>query len=196
MPSERVDYLALAADGSVWVGTWASGPGIARFDGQEWTLYSTRDGLASNSIAGMATTPDGSLWVATGEGVSRFDGQSWTTYTKADGLASDTAKSIAVAPDGAVWVGTWSGVSRFDGQAWTNYGPQNTTFSSLAVSSDGTLWAGGELLREGLFHFDGQEWIAYTTQDGLADQSILEIAAGPGGSVWIATRGGLSSYRP
>jgi len=54
---ERVDVaynpnyivsLAVAADGTVWAGTW--GGGLARYDGRRWTNYTTHDGLPANHV--------------------------------------------------------------------------------------------------------------------------------------------------
>jgi len=42
----------------------------------------------------------------------------------------------------------------------------------------------------------GQTWTVYAVQDGLADNSIKEIATGPGGAVWFATAAGTTSYIP
>ncbi len=103
LPGHWGTAIAVAADGAVWFGPYG---GASRFDGMEWTTYTTADGLADNHVEAIAVAPDGALWFGTGGGVSRFDGTTWTTYTVADGLASDAVHAIAVAPGGALWFGT------------------------------------------------------------------------------------------
>jgi ligand-binding sensor domain-containing protein len=70
-------------EGTLWFGT---GSGVSRFDRQNWTTYTAKDGLAQNIVKAIAVNGEGALWFGTGSGVSRFDGQNWTTYTEEDGL--------------------------------------------------------------------------------------------------------------
>ena len=67
--------------GIIWVGTL--GGGLARFDGHRFAALTTRDGLASNSIAALAEDKAGDLWVGTDAGLNRLrNGRiagTWTT---------------------------------------------------------------------------------------------------------------------
>lgn len=99
-----------ARDGAVWAGTW--GGGVSRFDGQRWTSYTTRQGLAGNVVFSIAEADDGTLWFGTDHGVSRFDGKTWHSYGKANGLLSNNVYAVAVSPANEVWVGTRGAVSR------------------------------------------------------------------------------------
>ena len=98
--------------------------------------------------------------------------------------------------DGTVWVSTWSGVCHFDGNGWTCFGPQGITFADLAIASDGTLWGCRQNLSAGLYHLVDGEWTTYTAADGLIDNSVVELAVGPGNSVWFATEAGVTGYVP
>ena len=112
-PSYNPNYVfcvKVAADNSVWAGTW--GGGVSRFDGKAWKNYTTQDGLAGNIVFSLDQAPDGAMWFGTNRGVSRFDGKTWQTVRRADGLFSDSIYAVAAAPDGEIWVGTRRGVSR------------------------------------------------------------------------------------
>jgi ligand-binding sensor domain-containing protein len=49
----------------------SNGYGVFSFDGEEWTRYSTEDGLACNAVTFVERGPDGSLWFGSDAGVTR-----------------------------------------------------------------------------------------------------------------------------
>lgn len=117
-----VANVAAAPDGTIWVGTQGiyGDPdgdtlpaGVARFDGADWTVFTTSDGLASDE-ARVFTGPDGTVWALHPEGVSRFDGNSWVGYPEL-GNGGDAA----VDEDGTLWMASSSGVVGFDGTTTT-----------------------------------------------------------------------------
>lgn len=93
-----------------WVGTW--GGGVARYDGKEWTNFTTRDGLAGNIVYSIARGEDGVFWFGTNRGLSRYDGTTWSTYDHSNALLEDNVYAIAITPDGEIWAGTKRGVTR------------------------------------------------------------------------------------
>ncbi len=94
----------------VWAGTW--GGGVGRYDGERWTNYTTRDGLAGNIVYSIAQEKNGVLWFGTNHGVSRYDGKTWLTYDRSNGLLENNVYAISITPDGDAWIGTKQGVSR------------------------------------------------------------------------------------
>jgi hypothetical protein len=74
--NDTMDGLALseatmAEDGTLWFrSSWY---GVFSFAGEEWTRYTTEDGLASNRITVLEVGPDGSLWFGSEDaGVTRY----------------------------------------------------------------------------------------------------------------------------
>ena len=49
-------------DGQLWAGTQN---GLANLDGQNWKLFTTRDGLSENTVRAIAEDAGGNLWVGT-----------------------------------------------------------------------------------------------------------------------------------
>lgn len=114
LPSYNPDYvfaMHIDADDTVWIGTW--GGGVGRYDGENWTTLTSRDGLAGDIVYSIARTPDGAYWFGTNRGLSRFDGTNWQTFTRRDGLPQNDVYSLAVDPDGSIWAGTRGGVAHF-----------------------------------------------------------------------------------
>lgn len=141
--------LSLAADasGHVWVGT---GAGLSRFDGQQWTTFTTEDGLVDGAIYSLAVDDQGQVWARSLNGLSRFDGQRWTSY-----WFEGTSSRLTVAPNGDVWCDGYGDVllARFDGQDWWTYNHtdiwtienekhfDDASPTNIAVDKSGTLWA-------------------------------------------------------
>ena len=139
-------FFALAADasGNVWVATTA---GLSRFDGQQWTTFTTADG----AIYSLAVDDQGQVWARSPNGLSRFDGQRWTRYW----FEGIDGSRLTVAPNGDVWCDGDGDVllARFDGQDWWTYNHTDLgTIESeehfddahpanIAVDQSGTLWA-------------------------------------------------------
>jgi len=57
---------------------------------------------------------------------------------------------------------------------------------------DGNLWFSTVL--EGLIRYDGEEFVHFTTEDGLAANGIRSIDEDDDGTLWIGTTGGVSLY--
>lgn len=102
--------ILAAPDGSIWAGTW--GGGVSRFDGQKWTSFTTKDGLAGSIVYAVARSKDGIFWFGTSNGVSRYDGKTWKTYGRQDGLFDNHVYTIEIAGNGDIWAGTRGGAVR------------------------------------------------------------------------------------
>ena len=77
-------------NGDLWFGDWSvdTSAGIGKFDGINFSSYSTSDGAPSNAITSVFQDVSENYWFATFDfqGVSKFDGTIWTNYTMVDGL--------------------------------------------------------------------------------------------------------------
>ena len=190
----EVKALAVAEDGTVWIGGHKSG--VTSLQGGAFTSYTMDDGLGSDTVNGLAVAPDGTVWAGTGFGLAHFDGDTWTNYTKEDGLLHDNVYSVEVAEDGTVWAGTTSGVSSFDGTTWTDYVREDGLIDSfvfdIAIDTEGNLWFA---TIGGVSSFGGSTWTSYSVDDGLSFDIVNTIAVAPDGSVWFGTAsGGVSRF--
>ena len=82
--------------------------------------FTTRDGLADNSVSVIYLEWSGRKWFVTGDGVYRFDGVSWQKYGAGVGLFGDWVRSIAVDLNNVKWfAGFDTGIISFDDRAAT-----------------------------------------------------------------------------
>jgi hypothetical protein len=80
LPHHDVRSLTFGPDGRLWVGTAL---GVARFDGETWSLRHSRRWLLSDDVRDVAIGPDGTAWVATDRGVSAIRRRQMTLAEKA-----------------------------------------------------------------------------------------------------------------
>jgi ligand-binding sensor domain-containing protein len=71
-PGTMVEYAAPDREGRIWYGFYEAGLCVREKDGS-LTHYTTAHGLANNSVWGIYTDDDGSLWFTTFSGASHFD---------------------------------------------------------------------------------------------------------------------------
>ncbi|MCF6235003.1 MAG: regulator [Gammaproteobacteria bacterium] len=102
--------VMVAADETVWAGTW--GGGVSYYDGRGWKNLTENDGLAGNIVYSIAQDKSGVFWFGTNKGLSRFDGQTWQTFNRHNGLLGNSVYSVISTPDGEIWAGTKGGVVR------------------------------------------------------------------------------------
>jgi len=196
LPNSVVRAVLSTDDGYIWIATY---DGIARFNGDSFTVYDKRTlpELKRDTVLAFLKSRDGSLRIGTnGGGLARFrDGKLDEVVTLAQGLPSDVVTAICEARDGTVWVGTSGGVARVaNGRATLAFDDRNGLGSrsvlSMVESPDGTLWIGTR--GGGLHSVRGGHMQRYTTADGLASDFIYSLMPDRDGSLLIGTGAGLS----
>ena len=67
------------------------------------------------------------------------------------------------------------------------------TLYGLSIKTEtGFLWFG--TLENGISQYDGEKFVNFTTDDGLADNSVWAIHQDRDGYIWLGTRSGVSRY--
>jgi DNA-binding NtrC family response regulator/ligand-binding sensor domain-containing protein len=184
LPSSSIVFIAHDRDGDLWFATGFSS-GVCRYDGTDFQLFTSEDGLASNAVRAIHRDRKGHLWFATYAGVSRYDGESFLTYTAKDGLLHDAVEAIAEDAQSHLWFATHAGVSRYDGQSFHNFAIPCGPVRVVAFDRDEHLWLG--TLGGGAVRLDGETFHNYTTDNGLADNTVTAIARDAEGSLWLGT---------
>jgi ligand-binding sensor domain-containing protein len=123
LPSDKIYSIYIAPDGTKWFGT---DQGVATHKGnntlENWTVYTTEEGLVNNFVSAITADKKGNLWFGTkGGGISVFDGSVWTSYTVSNGLNSNNILCLSVDNDGVIWIGTDDGVASYNGTGFISY---------------------------------------------------------------------------
>ena len=78
LPQSHVNIILEDKNGYLWIGT--HGGGLARFDGREFKVYTTLDGLLSNIISYLKLDENENLWIVHPRGITKFDGIHFKTF--------------------------------------------------------------------------------------------------------------------
>ncbi len=119
IPGDTVQAVYLdEANGWIWAGT-SEGLGRLELSTQTWKRFSTKDGLANDTIMGIQPDESGNLWVSTSKGLSRLRlaDNTFTNFDSRDGLQGDqfTLAGSQRGPDGSLYFGGANGLTFFHG---------------------------------------------------------------------------------
>ncbi len=158
--------------------------------------YSIEKGLTQAVVHDMMQDEEGYLWIATGYGLNRFDGVRFRNYYKENGLRNNKVYSLHQDGEGTIWVGTASGVNIIEGDSLVTV-PElealhTTTVLSIFGESGGDYWFATD--GQGVWHLDRSGKLTqYISIHGLANDRVRDIVEDEEGTLWFATREGLTS---
>ncbi len=165
---------------------------VARPNPGTFVAYGPDEGIPTECY-GTIGFGTGSAWYAGTCGLLELEADKW--IHRAD-LPNPmfTVWDVEVIADGTVWIGGIDGgVLSYDGDTVTEH---ELVAPYLAVTSDGTVWAGEYLIGSGqkdeqpaLRSYDGQTWATHPDA-GRSDH----VAVGPDDTVWVSGMDGLRSY--
>lgn len=78
LPQSQVNMVVEDSQGYLWIAT--QGGGLARFDGSEFKVYTTLDGLSSNIISFLKIDSKQNLWIVHPRGITKFDGRTFKVF--------------------------------------------------------------------------------------------------------------------
>ena len=173
----------------VWIGTWDEG----LFQLQtNYFQPATGASLLGQRIFALFEDHTGLLWAGTTNGLARWNGTDWKIYTTPDGLV---VRAIAEDAEGNLWVGMADhGLFYFKAGKFYSYqkeegGLPGNDISCLCLDQNGVLWVG--TAGHGLARFYQGKWCRYSTDSGLASNSINYIIEDNEGCLWIGSNAGL-----
>jgi len=171
---------------------------ISQYSHYAWKV---RDGFTKGTIAAIAQTPDGYLWLGTDFGLQRFDGVKAVPWQFPAGqhLPSTSIYSLLAARDGTLWIGTTEGLASWKDGKLTQY-PElagQSIRAAIVEDQEGTVWAGGLAfpppgklcaIQKGNVHCYGE--------DGSLDNGVRGMYEDRGGNLWVGLRDGVWHWRP
>lgn len=200
-------------NGNLWFSTVLEG--LIKYDGTNFTNYTTEQGLPSNMIRGMLEADDGTLYFGTSEGLATYDGKSFATMTEYEPLEVKrdwnehgnhrNLSGVTIDRNGNLWIATLDGAFKHDGNKFVKFpmpvtapkdkfefGPNKV--SRIYEDQQGSLWFATD--GAGVIKYDGQSMAIYTVKDhGLASDNVSTILQDSNGHYWFGTaNGGISHY--
>ncbi|MEO8088025.1 MAG: hypothetical protein ABI763_14470, partial [Bacteroidota bacterium] len=146
---------------NIWIGFKLIGAG--KFDGANWIVYDTLDGLPANNVLSLAFQgPD--TWMGTTKGLAKFDGTSFTVFDTSNSSLTDNNIQSLFVNGNDLWIGTHDGLFLFDGTTWTHYNTLNSllpgdTVNCFERTGNDTIWIG---TTNGIAGFQNGSWKVYS----------------------------------
>ena len=158
--------------------------------------YSIEQGLSESVANDLVQDQKGYIWVATGYGLNKFDGTSFRVFYERDGLNSNEINALFVDNEGAMWIGTGNGVNLMVRDSVTSFDVLEPLLSKSVShfyrDSRGDLWISTDDSGVWVLSADQDELIQYTKNNGLADNDVRDVIEAEDGSIWFATRNGIT----
>ncbi|NKB67131.1 MAG: hypothetical protein GKR89_08730 [Candidatus Latescibacteria bacterium] len=226
-PANQFHQMALTNDGSLWVASMANDQvrpyrGMYQFDGTDWTIFNTENGLPSDKPITFATDDEGRLVVGTwGEGVAVLQADStWVEYNHTNSAlqgvcgADDfiVVSDIERDPSGLVWLANiQGGLIVVDGFPHASSAVYDNAALDLAecrdigrisIAPDGLKWLstprdGFILFDDGGTPFDEGDDFAFrinTNIEGrLSSDRTTDVLSSQPGELWVASNNGLNA---
>lgn len=207
LPSDKT-YCVRVDHDRVLVGTHE---GLAVYENEKWTTYTTEDGLAHNGVLAIDVSErTGDVWIGTMGGLTRWSAGKFENFNQMNsGMPNDLIYAVTC-DEKDVWVATGGGAGKYDthSKRWEIFTEQNAPMHEPwtygVCSGDGKIfiaaWGGGivEYTKEtkqfrDYTDPDGNMEIDLFPDDGLV-HDITTGASWDEGMLWVGTYFGLSRY--
>ncbi|MBS1793723.1 MAG: hypothetical protein JSS81_07710 [Acidobacteria bacterium] len=194
----RFGTVRAGRDGKIWASAYKKG--LVEYDGREFRLYTTANGLGNDTVGALAEDRFGNLWIGSDWGAMRLSRRGFISYNTADGLGDERILQLFEDRQGTVYATNegWI-VNRFDGRRFSSFKPdipetpENWLSHKVLLDSAGDWWFA---TRKGLYRYAAVPDLArldgrrptkrYTTADGLPSDNIFGVFEDSGGDVWIS----------
>ncbi|QVL34200.1 response regulator [Telmatocola sphagniphila] len=181
--------------GSIWVGT--SG-GLSRLKDGKWSIFTPQDCPIGDTVLAIAEDEKGVLWFGSGLGLCSYDQKEFKNHKLSSDFFKNDVLAILPEEDGSVLLGTGNGeLVKFQNDkfevVFKGSSSRKRALRAILKSSRKELWMGTN--GGGIWVRRGEQFINYTTRDGLSSDVILCLTELKDGSILVGTHGaGLNRY--
>jgi len=195
-----INGLARTADGSLWVGIAAAGPGLGlgQFkDGVFRPFVTSNFDGSSVAVYDMLVDDDGNLWVASlGKGIFRIRGDVVEHYGRMEGLSGDTVAVLFEDREGIVWAATTNGVDSFRDPRIVTYsaleGLGKDAAAGVLAARDGSIWVANS---GSLDHIVNGKVSSIRSGSGLPGHQVASMLEDHVGNLWAGVDDGLYLFK-
>ncbi|HGY55382.1 MAG TPA: hybrid sensor histidine kinase/response regulator [Caldithrix abyssi] len=169
-------------------------------------VYNLENGLPSTLVYDIAQDKDGLMWFSTRSGITSYDGVNWVTYHASQAILSRDFTHLGIDNKGTIWTTTQileDGIFYLDGDSlvWINgpneYPIEATSYNRITsftiFYSTNTMYVAVGTLRNGLYLWDSERWINYSSQNSPLGNFIINLQS-DGHSLYILNERGLIEF--
>ncbi len=183
--------------GNIWLNYSKPNSEIAKFDGTEWTIYTTKEIPVSNiSVIDFAEDKDGNIYFGGGNGIFKFNGVSWSEIDiPKKGI---TVRAMDINENGDMAIGHNSGLIIRSNGEWKILDDENSELQLSVVRAvkyiDNKLYVGygGGFGNGGLSIIENEKWTHFNKSNSkIPDHMVRDIEVDKNGTIWMATNNGM-----
>jgi ligand-binding sensor domain-containing protein len=192
-------------EANIWVTSLYAG--LAKFDGQEWTLNTSANYKDIKGLWSFHIDMNNNKW-AVGESNMYImtDGETFNLIQIPNFvLNSNKIRDIFVDQSGKTWMLTLAyGINTYFNNTWESYTFENARLPSnwsrcICEDKIGGVWIGTNDLTEahdggGLVHVEKNNQITFIKENDISSNHINAIACDSKNQIWVCTRNGISVY--
>lgn len=204
LPGNDVRAVLVAADGTVWVGTFGRGIGRKQPGSAQWEQFIPPGAArgAGDFVQAIWQAPSGAIWLSTnGFGALRLDARGLERFSFRLGSRNTVWSVGAATGSDLTWLATLRGIMRIapdDSVTAVEERVQGVSIADneiLAVAGGQAddLWFGTRA--NGVLHLADGTWERFTSRDGLSSNYVQTILVDRRGRAWFGTRGGGVTLR-
>ncbi len=179
--------------GTLWLSTYGSG--ICKKEGNLHSFYDEKDGLGNNTVWFSTIDYKNRVWFGTSNGFSVLDGEKFKTYNAKTGLNANKVYALSEDENHNIWIGSKEGLSILyvEKDSIYNFSDQKAVAKNIRFilnESPTSLWICSS---EGLINYNPitEAIYEYTTDNGLPDNSVMNILKDRSDKLWVGTKNGL-----
>ena len=194
---DAVTPIFTDSKGNIWLNYSKPNSEIARYDGYEWTIFTTKDIPTSNiSVIDFTEDKEGNIYFGGGNGFFKFNGVSWSKIQiPKKGI---TIRAIDINESGEIAIGHNSGLEIYSNGKWQSYDDENSELQLSVVRAvkyiNDKLFIGygGGLGNGGLSVIENGNWKHYNKSNSkIPDHMVRDIEVDKNGTIWMATNNGM-----
>lgn len=179
-------------EGAIWVGSAA---GVYRLEGGVSELVDP----TAVQVESLAEDGSGAIWITDNDRFVRRVGTEQTPVPAAGVRGPAGAWRILRDASGQMWVATWASLMRMPHPEQPRPVIQKVPYEHRVAGSpralfedrDNNIWVG---MRGGLLRLSRTSIRTVSPLEGLTNQGVRTVAAGPDGSVWVAADYALNRF--
>ncbi len=195
IPHKKVRVIIKDHMERIWVGS--NGGVMIYEDGVNTEKFDITNILPDNTVLEIAEDSKSTMWLGTKNGVVAISEKDTLIYDMSHGLINNRVRAIEEDRFGDIWFGTRTGVSRFDGEEFHPYTEENrlshNRIRDILRDSQGNLWFA--TYYGGLCRYSGNDFIAYTTNEGLISDQVFTINEDRMHDIIVGTFDGVSKIK-
>ena len=197
------DYISpifTDSKGNVWVSYTKPEDGLAKFDGEKWTIYTAKEiGVEKLSVISVTEDNNGKIYFGGSNSVFVYS-DNWSILELP--IESYTVRAIDVSKDGSIAIGHNSGLLIFKNDKWNTFTKENSelrlgTVRAVKFLDNGDLIVGygGGFGDGGFSIIHNDKWKHFNkTNSKIPDHMVRDIEIDSKGVVWMATNNGLIKF--